>query len=89
MSTPTRPALPKREATIELRSCAKRGMIALDAAQLSAHAAELAEQLKTLGAKAKARMRGSIIRARNDAEGRWIYQQTGGRARATSASAQN
>ncbi len=31
--------------------------------------------LKTLGAKAKARDAWVVIRARNDAEGRWIYQQ--------------
>ena len=36
---------------------------------------KLAEQLKTLGAQAKAQDAWVIIRARNDAEGRWIYQQ--------------
>ena len=41
----------------------------------SSRSAELSAQLKTLGAKAKAHDAWVIIRARNDAEGRWIYQQ--------------
>ncbi len=62
-------------ALIELRSSAERSRIALDPEQLSAHAADLAARLKSLGAKAKADDAWVIIRARNDAEGRWIYQQ--------------
>jgi hypothetical protein len=72
---PDRPAIAEVEATIELRSSAKRRHVSLDAAQLSERTVGLAEQLKTLGAQAKAQDAWVIIRARNDAEGRWIYQQ--------------
>jgi tetratricopeptide (TPR) repeat protein len=63
------------QAQIEIRSTAARQHIQLDAGQLSAHGDELAAQLKSLGARAKAADAWVIIRARNDAEGRWIYQQ--------------
>jgi hypothetical protein len=72
---PDRPGIAEVEATIELRSNAKRRHVAIDAAQLSEREAGLAEELKTLGAQAKAQDAWVIIRARNDAEGRWIYQQ--------------
>jgi hypothetical protein len=72
---PDRPGIAETEAMIEMRSSAKRRHVALDTEQLSAHAAGLAEQLKTLGAQAKAQDAWVIIHARNDAEGRWIYQQ--------------
>jgi len=63
------------EAQIEIRSTAARERFQLDGGQLSAHSDELVVQLKSLGAKAKAADAWVIIRARNDAEGRWIYQQ--------------
>lgn len=72
---PDRPGIGETEALIELRSSAQRRHVALDTEQLAAHAAELAEQLKVLGRQAKAQDAWVIIRARNDAEGRWIYQQ--------------
>jgi hypothetical protein len=70
-----RPGIAETEALIELRSTAKGRHVALDTEQLSAHAAGLADQLKTLGAQAKAQDAWVIIHARSDAEGRWIYQQ--------------
>jgi hypothetical protein len=63
------------ETQIQVRSTAARDHTTLDAEQLTSRSAELAGQLKTLGAKAKARDLWVVIRARSDAEGRWIYQQ--------------
>ncbi|HEY6600109.1 MAG TPA: hypothetical protein VIZ30_12375 [Pseudomonadales bacterium] len=63
------------QAQIDLRSSAPRSRTALDPEQLSAHAADVAARLNALGAKAKAEDAWVIIRARSDAEGRWIYQQ--------------
>jgi len=63
------------EAQIKMRSTAQRQHASLDVDQLSAHSGELAAHLKTLGAQAKAQDSWVVIRARNDAEGRWIYQQ--------------
>ncbi len=63
------------EAQIDMRSTAKRRHETLDAEQLSTRSRELSLRLKQLGTQAKARDAWVIIRARNDAEGRWIYQQ--------------
>jgi hypothetical protein len=63
------------ETQIQVRSTASRNHTTLDAEQLTSRSPELAGQLKTLGAKAKARDLWVVIRARSDAEGRWIYQQ--------------
>jgi len=63
------------EAQIKMRSTAQRQHTQLDGEQLSAHSSELIARLKTLGAQAKAQDSWVVIRARNDAEGRWIYQQ--------------
>jgi hypothetical protein len=63
------------EAQIKTRSTAQREHTPLDTEQLSAHATELSARLKALGARAKSRDDWVVIRARNDAEGRWIYQQ--------------
>jgi tetratricopeptide (TPR) repeat protein len=63
------------EAQIKMRSTAQRQTSALDAQQLSDHSAALVGRLKALGAQAKAQDSWVVIRARNDAEGRWIYQQ--------------
>ena len=63
------------ETQIQVRSTAQRDHTTLDTEQLTSRSAELSGQLKTLGAKAKARDLWVVIRARNDAEGRWIYQQ--------------
>ncbi len=63
------------QAQIEMRSSAKRQHTALDTQQLAARSHELAIRLKTLGAQAKASDAWVVIHARNDAEGRWIYQQ--------------
>jgi len=68
-------SIAEAQAQIEIRSSAARQHIQLDVGQLSAHADEIVAQLKSLGAKAKAADAWVIIRARNDAEGRWIYQQ--------------
>jgi hypothetical protein len=58
-----------------VRSSAQRDHTALDAEQLASHSTEMSGQLKALGTKAKARDAWVVIRARSDAEGRWIYQQ--------------
>jgi hypothetical protein len=71
----TRPGIAETEAMIELRSSAKRQATALDANQLTQHDPAVAQQLERLGARAKAADAWVVIRARNDAEGRWIYQQ--------------
>ena len=63
------------QAQIQLRSTATRQRTLLDVEQLTARSSGLAAQLNSLGAKAKAEDAWVIIRARNDAEGRWIYQQ--------------
>jgi tetratricopeptide (TPR) repeat protein len=63
------------QAQIDLRSSAPRSRVALDPEQLSAHTADVAARLNALGARAKAEDAWVIIRARSDAEGRWIYQQ--------------
>jgi anti-anti-sigma regulatory factor len=80
-----RPGIAETEALIELRKSAKRQHVVLDAQQLAAHDAAIAAQLKQLGAKAKAEDAWVIIRARNDAEGRWIYQQLAQRGQLVSA----
>jgi hypothetical protein len=49
--------------------------VPLDAAALSARSPELASRLAALGALAKQEHTWVTISARNDAEGRWIYQQ--------------
>lgn len=63
------------EAQIKMRSTARRQTATLDAQQLSDRGGALIGRLKALGAQAKAQDSWVIIRARNDAEGRWIYQQ--------------
>ncbi len=63
------------ETQIQVRSTAQRDHTSLDAEQLTSRSPALSSVLKTLGAKAKARDAWVVIRARNDAEGRWIYQQ--------------
>jgi hypothetical protein len=63
------------ESQIKMRSTAQRERTALDAERLTARNPELSNQLRALGAEAKARDAWVVIRARNDAEGRWIYQQ--------------
>jgi hypothetical protein len=63
------------EAQITVRSSAQRDHTALDAEELASHSTEMSGQLKALGTKAKARDAWVVIRARSDAEGRWIYQQ--------------
>ncbi len=63
------------QAQIKMRSTAQRDHTSLDPEQLSAHTAELSARLKALGTRAKSRDDWVVIRARNDAEGRWIYQQ--------------
>jgi hypothetical protein len=75
MVSPQLDSIAAVQAQIDLRSSAQRQRIALDAEQLSAHAADLAARLNALGAKAKADDMWVVIRARTDAEGRWIYQQ--------------
>lgn len=63
------------EAQIKMRSTAQRQTAALDPQQLSDHSGVLVARLKALGAQAKSQDSWVVIRARSDAEGRWIYQQ--------------
>jgi hypothetical protein len=63
------------EVQITMRSTAQRQTTTLDAQQLSDHSGVLVGRLKALGAQAKSQDSWVIIRARSDAEGRWIYQQ--------------
>jgi hypothetical protein len=71
----SRAGIAETEAMIDLRSSAKRQATALDTAQLTRQDPALSQQLRALGARAKASDAWVVIRARNDAEGRWIYQQ--------------
>jgi hypothetical protein len=63
------------EAQIEMFEGAQRQTISLDGRALAARSRELAATLAGLGGKAKAAGAWVTITARNDAEGRWIYQQ--------------
>jgi hypothetical protein len=49
--------------------------VPLDAGALAARSSSLADELARLGIQAKAEHAWVTINARNDAEGRWIYQQ--------------
>ena len=63
------------DAQIKLLQGSDRRRVALDAAGLNAHSSDVAATLAKLGVDAKADNAWVIITARNDAEGRWIYQQ--------------
>jgi hypothetical protein len=56
-------------------STAIRDRYPLNRRQLNARSAALAKRLEKLGERAKSANMRVIIRSRNDAEGRWIYQQ--------------
>lgn len=72
---PAHPAIEPMDRQIYMLSTAIRDRYPLNRAQLGARSAALARRLETLGAQAKADNIRVIIRARTDAEGRWIYQQ--------------
>jgi len=75
MVDPNLDSIAAAQTQIDLRSAAQRQRAPLDATQLSARSPDLSGQLKVLGAQAKAQDAWVVIRARNDADGRWIYQQ--------------
>ena len=60
---------------IKLLQSSDRRRIALDGASLSERSSEMAASLAKLGVDAKADNAWVVITARNDEEGRWIYQQ--------------
>lgn len=63
------------EAQLRLFADANRVRVPLDGAELAARSQSLSDQLAALGVRAKAEGTWVVIIARNDAEGRWIYQQ--------------
>lgn len=69
------PAIAMAEAQLELFGSAQRTHITLDAAALGARSKTVADELARLGVRAKADGTWVAIVARNDEEGRWIYQQ--------------
>jgi tetratricopeptide (TPR) repeat protein len=75
IADPGRPDIAETAATIARREQADTRHVGLDAVQLSHRAASLAAQLQRLGSAAKAANAWVVIRAGNDADGRWIYQQ--------------
>lgn len=72
---PNRDGISETAAMIARRQHADTRRITLDAGELRSRSSELAERLRRLGTTAKADDAWVIIRAGNDADGRWIYQQ--------------
>ncbi|MCZ6710131.1 MAG: hypothetical protein O7B25_07200 [Gammaproteobacteria bacterium] len=69
------PAVHRTEIQINLLANATRKRLTLDTTQLARRSADLSAPLKTFGTQARAANCRAIIRVRNDAEGRWVYQQ--------------
>lgn len=69
------PAIEPMDRQVYLLSTAFRDRYPLDKAALNARSATLSRRLTELGSRARSDNVRVIIRARNDAEGRWIYQQ--------------
>jgi len=69
------PAIEPTATQIQLLSDATRSRMSLNKADLSDRSPALGASLTEFGANAKDRDCRATIRARNDAEGRWIYQQ--------------
>jgi hypothetical protein len=69
------PAVHRTESQINLLANAERKRLTLDKAQLAGRSVDLSQPLKTFGTQARASNCRAIIRVRNDAEGRWVYQQ--------------
>jgi tetratricopeptide (TPR) repeat protein len=72
---PDRDGISETAALIERREQADSRRVGLDAAELRSRSSALAERLRRLGTTAKASDAWVVIRAGNDADGRWIYQQ--------------
>jgi tetratricopeptide (TPR) repeat protein len=69
------PAIEPTEIQLRLLTNAKRNRLRLDRAQLADRSVELGQPLMTLGIQARDSSCRATIRVRNDAEGRWVYQQ--------------
>ena len=69
------PAIEPTEQQARLVENAVRDRLQLDAETLAERSAALATTLRNLGDRAKATPCRVLIRARSDAEGRWIYRQ--------------
>ena len=72
---PNRTDIAATAATIARREQAETRHVVLDGRQLAQRAAALGERLRQIGGEAKATDAWVVIRAGNDADGRWIYQQ--------------
>ena len=72
---PSHPAITPMARQVYMLSTAIRDAYPLNRAQLTARSSALARRLEALGERARADNARVIIRARTDAEGRWIYQQ--------------
>jgi tetratricopeptide (TPR) repeat protein len=72
---PNHPSIKPMANQVFMLSTAIRDRYPLNRRQLSARSAALAKRLEKLGERAKSANMRVIIRSRNDAEGRWIYQQ--------------
>jgi hypothetical protein len=69
------PAVAPTVEQIRLLANAKRERLVLDKAQLRDRQSQLTKPLKTLGTQARNSNCRTMIRVRNDSEGRWVYQQ--------------
>lgn len=72
---PTHPNLPAVEKRLSQRKSTSQQIIKLSRFDLDNHTISLANQLFQLGTQIQQQNARVIIVARNDAEGRWIYQQ--------------
>ncbi|MEZ5560696.1 MAG: hypothetical protein R3E86_19385 [Pseudomonadales bacterium] len=78
LADPRHPGIEPTAERIRLLSSAKRTVIRLDGAELSSRSAALVARLHDAGARIRTDGCRALISARNDAEGRWIYQQLSG-----------
>ncbi len=69
------PAIAMAETQLELFGGATRTQVTLDGSALGSRSADVAAKLEALGVRAKAEGTWVRIVARNDEEGRWMYQQ--------------
>ena len=72
---PGHPSVTAMRQRIALIGSSPRRRVVLDAAALAARGRAIQQQLRTIGAEAKAKRAFVTIFARDDAEGRWIYAQ--------------
>lgn len=72
---PSHPGITPAAQRLALLERARRQLVALDGESLRRHDPAVAEQLHRAGVASRAEGCRANITARNDAEGRWIYQQ--------------